>query len=88
MARFAAGTGPPHLILRVEANREVTSKGAASLYQLRKTVEDSIQKMLGLRTAVEIVAADTYPRTDFKARRVIDDREVFKEMAQRLHSER
>ena len=76
------------LILRVEANREVTSKGAASLYQLRKTVEDSIQKMLGLRTAVEIVAADTYPRTDFKARRVIDDREVFKEMAQRLHSER
>ena len=27
---------------------------------------------------------DTFARTDFKARRVIDDREVFREMRRRL----
>jgi phenylacetate-CoA ligase len=29
---------------------------------------------------VEIVAPGSLPRTDFKARRVIDDRSVFREM--------
>jgi len=33
---------------------------------------------------VEIVAPATWPRTDFKARRVIDDREVFRELNRRL----
>ena len=40
--------------------------------------------MLGLRAGVEIVAPGTWPRTDFKARRVIDDREVFRELNRRL----
>ena len=42
------------------------------------------RQMLGLRAKVEIVAPGTFPRTDFKARRVIDDREVFREMNARL----
>jgi phenylacetate-CoA ligase len=33
---------------------------------------------------VEVVDHGTFPRTDFKARRVIDDREVFREMNARL----
>jgi phenylacetate-CoA ligase len=33
---------------------------------------------------VEIVPPGTFPRTDFKARRVVDDREVFREMRERL----
>ena len=40
--------------------------------------------MLGLRARVEICPPGTFPRTDFKARRVVDDREVFREMNQRL----
>jgi phenylacetate-CoA ligase len=44
--------------------------------------------MLGLRAGVEVVAAGFYPRTDFKARRVIDDRDVFREMNQKLAAER
>ena len=40
--------------------------------------------MLGLRAKVEILPPGTFPRTDFKARRVIDDREVFREMNARL----
>jgi phenylacetate-CoA ligase len=42
--------------------------------------------MLGLRSVVEIVAPNTHPRTDFKAKRVIDDRAAFNEM-QRRHEE-
>ena len=37
-----------------------------------------------IRTEVEVVAPATLPRTDFKARRVVDDRDVFRQMQQRL----
>ena len=40
--------------------------------------------MLGLRAKVEVVPPGTFPRNDFEARRVIDDREVFREMSARL----
>jgi phenylacetate-CoA ligase len=40
--------------------------------------------MLGLRAKVEVVAPGTFPRTDFKARRVVDDRDVFRELNARL----
>jgi phenylacetate-CoA ligase len=43
-----------------------------------------LQRMLGLRSKIEIVAPGTFPRTDFKARRVIDDREVFRALNARL----
>ncbi|OYY62139.1 MAG: hypothetical protein B7Y61_22495, partial [Rhizobiales bacterium 35-66-30] len=44
----------------------------------------SMQKLLGLRTVVEIVEGGTLPRTDFKARRVVDDRAVFRDMHAQL----
>ena len=55
--------------------------------------EDPLRKVLGTRdtavrviteTKVEVVAPATFPRTDFKARRVIDDREMFRELNARL----
>jgi phenylacetate-CoA ligase len=51
---------------------------------IRDDAAKALQKMLGLRAKVEVVPAGTFPRTDFKARRVIDDREVFRAMNQRL----
>jgi len=51
---------------------------------LRDAAAAALQKMLGLRAKVEVVPHGTFPRTDFKARRVIDDREVFREMNARL----
>ena len=47
---------------------------------LRSDVERKLQKVLGLRTLVEVAEPNSIPRTDFKARRVIDDRAVFREM--------
>jgi phenylacetate-CoA ligase len=51
---------------------------------LRDEAARALQKMLGLRAKVEVVPPGTFPRTDFKARRVIDDREVFRDMSARL----
>lgn len=75
------------LLLRVEATADLTAKGPSALQAFRSQVASSVHTMLGLRTVVEVVDPGTYPRTDFKARRVIDDREVFKQMAQRLQSD-
>jgi phenylacetate-CoA ligase len=52
--------------------------------RFRAEVEHKIQKVLGLRTLVEIAAPNSIPRTDFKARRVIDDRAVFRDMHKQI----
>ena len=46
----------------------------------RLNVGHSVQKLLGLRALVEVVGPGSLPRTDFKARRVIDDRAVFQDL--------
>jgi phenylacetate-CoA ligase len=73
------------LLLRVEPDAETYAK-ANSVAAFRAEVESKLQKVLGLRTAVEIVAPGSIPRTDFKARRVIDDRLVFREMHAKLEN--
>jgi len=68
------------LLLRVEADAATAGQGSDALARFRAEVERKMAKMLGLRTRVEVVAPNSIPRTDFKARRVIDDRAVFREM--------
>ncbi len=69
------------LLIRIEVSGEALAAGPESL---RERAARQLQKMLGLRAKVEIVVPGTFPRTDFKARRVIDDREMFREMHERL----
>ena len=69
------------LLIRIEATAESHASGGAAL---RDEATRQLHRMLGLRAKVEIVAPGTFPRTDFKARRVVDDREVFREMNARL----
>ena len=71
------------LLVRVEASATPLPGGDAP-GALREAAAKALQKMLGLRARVEVVAPGTFPRTDFKARRVIDDREVFREMQARV----
>jgi len=66
------------LLLRVEADADTFARGESERF--RADVERKLQKVLGLRTLVEVVAPHSIPRTDFKARRVIDDRGVFRDM--------
>lgn len=72
------------LLLRVECDFE----GPEMREDFRQDVSRRIHKMLGLRTKAEVVAAGTLPRTDFKARRVIDDRDVFRDMNAQIEAER
>ena len=72
------------LLLRVEANPNTYSQGAESISRYRAQVAAKIQKMLGLRAVIEVAEPGSIPRTDFKARRVIDDREVFRDLHKKL----
>jgi phenylacetate-CoA ligase len=71
------------LLLRVEADPRTYQKGADAIAGFRSEVERKLQKVLGLRTLVEVAEPNSIARTDFKARRVVDDRKIFAE----LHSQ-
>lgn len=71
------------LALRVEPTAEVFAD-AGRTRQFREVVQAKIRKTLALRAVVEVVAPQTFPRTDFKARRVIDDRELYRELNRRV----
>ena len=66
------------LLLRVEADAATIARG--EIERFRAEIERKLQKVLGLRTLVEVVQPNSIPRTDFKARRVVDDRAVFRDM--------
>ncbi len=68
------------LLLRVEADPQTLASGEGAIEGFRAEVNRRIQKLLGLRTKAEILGQGTLPRTDFKARRVVDDRAVFRDM--------
>lgn len=72
------------LLVRIEAAPGVFERGAHAPTAMQAEAGTRLQKVLGLRALVEIVPAGTFPRTDFKARRVVDDREVFRELRDRL----
>jgi phenylacetate-CoA ligase len=72
------------LLLRVEADAGVFAQGDEALARFRAEVERKLSKVLGLRTLVEIAKPNSIPRTDFKARRVIDDRAVFRDMQRQI----
>jgi len=46
--------------------------------QLEATMRERLQARLGVRPTLELVAEGTLPRTEFKARRVIDDRDLYR----------
>ncbi len=71
------------LLLRVESDAETFARADAR-EKFRSDVAHKVQKVLGLRTLVEVAELHSIPRTDFKARRVIDDRAVFRDMQQQI----
>jgi phenylacetate-CoA ligase len=72
------------IAVSVEADESIGNSGVEATVAFQKEVATHLQKLLGLRAVVEIVAANSIERTDFKARRVIDDRDVLREMRARL----
>lgn len=72
------------LLLRVESDVATYKSGADAIAGFRTEVERKLQKVLGLRTIVEVVEPSSIARTDFKARRVIDDRKIFADMQSQI----
>ena len=74
------------LAVRVEAVPEIWQAGEARVSAFRADIAAALQKLLGLRAVIEILPQHSFERTDFKARRVLDDREVLRDM--RLRQEK
>lgn len=72
------------LVIRVEISPERAARGADAMRALHDDAARQLSRVLGLRSKIEVVAPGTFPRTDFKARRVVDDRDVFRELNARL----
>jgi len=69
------------LLIRLEPASALEQQGADAVEQFRRQAKHDLERMLGFRVGIEMVAAGTFPRTDFKARRVIEDRDLYKSMA-------
>lgn len=75
------------MLVSVEMTQAAWDAGEGHRRAFHTTVAQHLQKLLGLRSIVEIVPEHSHPRTDFKAKRVIDDRQAFIDMRRR-HAEK
>ncbi|PZX15958.1 phenylacetate-CoA ligase [Palleronia aestuarii] len=71
------------MMISVELDDAGWQQGDERRKAFHAQVSRQLHDMLGLRAAVEVVAPNSHERTDFKAKRVIDDREAFAEMRRR-----
>lgn len=72
------------LLVRIDAKAEVYEAGDETLGGFRRRAEVDLNRVLGVRARVEVVEAGVIPRTDFKAHRVIDDRDLFRSLRHRM----
>ena len=68
--------GLDNMEVRVEVRPEVFSDKIRALEQLQKTLSHAIEHTLGVRVKVTLVAPQTIARSEGKAKRVIDQREL------------
>ena len=72
------------LLIRAEYTADLAARGEEEISLYGRKLGEALHKMLGVRAKIEVVPPDTFPRTDFKAKRVIDDRDLFREVHNRL----
>lgn len=65
--------------LLIRAEYAPTHAEAAALDRLRATMGERLRARLGVRPVVELVPHGTLARSEFKARRVIDDRDLYRQ---------
>lgn len=74
------------LVVQAEYTPQFAARGTRDqgrLDHLRGELERRFKLTLGVRTTVQLVEPHTLSRTEFKARRVIDSRDLFKELRDR-----
>ena len=72
------------LLVRMEGAADVHTRGDEAVADLGTKAENELRTVLGVRARVEVVEPDVLERTEFKARRVIDDRDLFRSLQQRM----
>lgn len=77
------GGAMDELAVQAEFDQETASKGPDAVKALLGRVEAECSRVLGVRARVVMVEPDTFPRTDFKAQRVIDDRDLYQSLNQK-----
>jgi len=75
------------LLVRAEYDGELAARGQTGIVDFARRAGEGLQRVLGVRAKIEACAPATFPRTDHKARRVVDDRELFKDVRERLEGE-
>jgi phenylacetate-CoA ligase len=70
------------LLVRAEHAAGVGDEAART--RLAATMKERLRARLGVTPIVELVAEGTLPRTEFKARRVIDDRDLYRKGTQHV----
>jgi phenylacetate-CoA ligase len=73
------------LVVRVEYNHECAraAEGAPNVIDaLRERVAARLRSVIGIRSIVRLEPPGTLPRTEFKARRVLDNRSLYEESVQ------
>jgi phenylacetate-CoA ligase len=81
---FITREGPmDEILISVELQGALWSKGDDPRRAFHAVVAAHLQRLLGIRSVIEIVAPGTHHRTDFKAKRVVDDRAAFADMKRR-----
>lgn len=73
------------LLVQVEADAATHESGEAAA-AFRERAAGALARTLGLRVGLEVVPPGTFERTDFKAKRVIDDRDLYRSLHQRAGS--
>ena len=67
------------LVVRAESNDEGDRDA------LRSALEERLRTKLGIRAIVEVVPAGSLDRTEFKSRRIVDERAIFEQLRQIRH---
>ncbi|HET7876841.1 MAG TPA: AMP-binding protein [Methylomirabilota bacterium] len=71
------------LLIRAEY---AASHGAPGVLEaLRRTMRERLRARLGVHPVIDLVPQGTLPRTEFKARRVIDDRDLYRQALDEGH---
>ncbi|MCC3269167.1 hypothetical protein MUG94_09735 [Arthrobacter gengyunqii] len=71
------------LVVRVEYSSELSTASESAVNDFSRRTGDELQRLLGLRVGVDPVPPQTFPRTDHKARRVVDERKLFAHLERR-----
>jgi len=62
------------LVVRAECNEDGEAEA------LRSAIEERLRTKLGIRAVVEVVPAGSLDRTEFKSRRIVDERAIFEQL--------